>query len=376
MIVELHLIQNVAPSNLNRDDQGNPKDTTFGDARRARLSSQALKSAMRSAPEFAAAVQVELALRTRWVVDRVIVPLLVQQHGREQDQATAVAQEFVAAYFGKMGEGTRSAAAVFVSPAEARRIAQALVSEWDALITADTQVPTIKRLAKELTQESVGWTSAPDLALFGRMLAAHPELSLPGAASVANAIATHRTTLELDFYTAADGLATPAETGAAMADLVGYNSACFYRYSLVDWDQLAKNLRGDLDLARRTLRGFLQASVAALPGGKQHAFAAYNPPSLILAVVRQGAAWSMANAFERPVTSRGNSGLVGPSITALDTYWGRLAKMYGTAQVRRTFVVTDSPEQLANLKDAQVETFDALVRGVLDSLSGGEEATS
>ncbi|MGH2353252.1 MAG: type I-E CRISPR-associated protein Cas7/Cse4/CasC, partial [Chloroflexota bacterium] len=30
MIIELHLMQNFAPSNLNRDDTGQPKDCEFG----------------------------------------------------------------------------------------------------------------------------------------------------------------------------------------------------------------------------------------------------------------------------------------------------------------------------------------------------------
>jgi hypothetical protein len=34
MILELHLIQNFAPSNLNRSDTGSPKDCTFGGFRR------------------------------------------------------------------------------------------------------------------------------------------------------------------------------------------------------------------------------------------------------------------------------------------------------------------------------------------------------
>ncbi len=37
MFVELHILQNFAPSNLNRDDTGSPKDCEFGGYRRARM---------------------------------------------------------------------------------------------------------------------------------------------------------------------------------------------------------------------------------------------------------------------------------------------------------------------------------------------------
>jgi len=45
--IEIHAIQNFAPSNLNRDDTGAPKDAFFGGRRRARISSQCLKRAVR-----------------------------------------------------------------------------------------------------------------------------------------------------------------------------------------------------------------------------------------------------------------------------------------------------------------------------------------
>src|SRR5690606_40736279 len=47
LFIEFHLIQNFAPSNLNRDDTGSPKDAIFGGQRRARVSSQCFKRAIR-----------------------------------------------------------------------------------------------------------------------------------------------------------------------------------------------------------------------------------------------------------------------------------------------------------------------------------------
>lgn len=47
-LIEIHALQNFAPSNLNRDDTGAPKDAWFGGTRRARVSSQCLKRAVRA----------------------------------------------------------------------------------------------------------------------------------------------------------------------------------------------------------------------------------------------------------------------------------------------------------------------------------------
>ena len=50
MFVELHILQNFAPSNLNRDDTNAPKDCEFGGFRRARISSQCIKRSIRFHP--------------------------------------------------------------------------------------------------------------------------------------------------------------------------------------------------------------------------------------------------------------------------------------------------------------------------------------
>lgn len=46
-LIEIHALQNFAPSNLNRDDTGSPKDALFGGTRRARVSSQCQKKTVR-----------------------------------------------------------------------------------------------------------------------------------------------------------------------------------------------------------------------------------------------------------------------------------------------------------------------------------------
>ena len=48
MLIEIHMIQNHAPSNLNRDDLGAPKTCYFGGVLRSRISSQCLKRSIRN----------------------------------------------------------------------------------------------------------------------------------------------------------------------------------------------------------------------------------------------------------------------------------------------------------------------------------------
>ncbi|MGI8495794.1 MAG: type I-E CRISPR-associated protein Cas7/Cse4/CasC, partial [Pyrinomonadaceae bacterium] len=71
MILELHLIQNFAPSNLNRSDTGAPKDCIFGGSRRARISSQCFKRAMREYFKDNFSAQNNLAERSTRLVEEL-----------------------------------------------------------------------------------------------------------------------------------------------------------------------------------------------------------------------------------------------------------------------------------------------------------------
>ncbi|OIO91391.1 MAG: type I-E CRISPR-associated protein Cas7/Cse4/CasC [Anaerolineae bacterium CG2_30_64_16] len=364
MYIELHLIQNFAPANLNRDDTNNPKDCEFGGVRRARISSQCIKRAIRKAPVFTETTGMEIGQRTKRVIER-----LRKQIGAAKPEAevNAILPAFVPAFLSKMDkDGQRTAVLLYLSATEIEGISNKLLENWAELADEKKRTATAERLAKELTKEYKGRTSAPDIALFGRMLAEKPELNLDAACQVAHALSTHRVTMEMDFYTAVDDLNPDDTAGAGMMGFTGYNSACFYRYARLDWDQLVKNLGEDRDLALRTVEGFLRATVEAVPTGKQNTFAAQNPPSFLLAVVRNGgAAWSLANAFEKPVRAERDSGLVAPSVKALDGHWGRLHAVYGKKSIAATAALAlDDDLELTALKGAQVKDLEAWIAAV------------
>lgn len=366
MFIELHIIQNFAPSNLNRDDTNSPKECEFGGVRRARISSQCLKRAMRWSPVFAQTTKVENGLRTRWLSRRV-KDLLIEA-GKPADEAAAVASQFAGVYSGKAetvkgSDLTRTAVLIYLSPAELRAAAEGLLAQWPAALAAATKpkdetaqkASPLPNLVKELVKGSQDHTSAPDVALFGRMLANDPRLNLPAACQVAHAISTHRVNVEMDFYTAVDDLQEDEETGAGMMGVTSFNSACFYRYLRVDLKQLLRNLDGETELAARTLEGCLRAALAAVPTGKQNSSAAYNPPSFALAVVRtDGQGWSLANAFEKPVASGREGGLVHRSVEALVRYFLDIERIYGGGG-QTTVLALDPDLRLDDLKASRAE---------------------
>ena len=254
----------------------------------------------------------------------------------------------------------------FISEEEKKRISEALLADWENVLQGKKE--TLDSICKEYQKQFKERSSAPDIALFGRMLAEDPSLNLDAACQVALAISTHRVNMDIDFFTAVDDLQESDETGAGMMGVTGFNSACFYRYMRIDWEQLLKNLGGDRELAKKTVEGFMRAALSAVPSGKQNSFAAQNPPSFLLAVTRKdGMSWSLANAFEKPASAGFERSLVEDSILKADAYWGKLKSFYGGDAEASAALLIDGLE-LANLKDALADNADAWMKSVLKNL--------
>jgi len=367
MFIEIHILQNFSPSNLNRDDTGNPKDTDFGGVRRARISSQCIKRAIRSEKIFSETTQVESGVRTRWM-NRQLAESLVSA-GKDEQQAQDVAKAMAAQYI-KMNKDHTSVL-LYLSKQEVNSIQARLLQEWDQVLPnlKDGKSPLIDQIAKDLFKKNKNRTGAPDIALFGRMLTNKPDFNIDAACQVAHAISTHRVNMELDFFTAVDELSQDNESGAGMMGVIAFNSACFYRYARIDWNLLLKNLDGDEELARRTVEGFLLSSLKAIPTGKQNSFAAQNPPDFVLGVLRQdGESWSLANAFEKPISSDKEGGYLLKSIAALDQYWGRLVKVYGDGNLNTAVLSLDENVVLTHLKDSVKENRKDWVTSLMTNL--------
>ncbi len=329
MFIELHLLQSFAPANLNRDDTGSPKDAIFGGHRRARISSQAFKAAIRREPVFTEVTAVPVGQRTKRMSEEVAKRL--ELLGRDKTEATTVAEAFAGAYVKKSVDKGKTNVLVYLSEEEFGWITDHLNQNW-ALANHETpeQKKVIDDLAKQLVKQTEKRTSAPDIALFGRMLASDPSTNIDAACQVAHALSTHSVRMEMDYYTAMDHLKPDDTAGADMVGFTSFNSACYYRYLRIDWRQLVENLK-DVELARRTVEGFMRSVMSAIPTGKQNAFAALNCTNLAMAVARQdGKSWNLVNAFETLVRAgrEPDTGYIDPSIRALDEYWYDLTSFY------------------------------------------------
>jgi CRISPR system Cascade subunit CasC len=257
---------------------------------------------------------------------------------------------------------------LYLGEQELNNIAEMVLAKWSELEATDTKEKASKEkseLGKKL-KETLDGGKAVDLALFGRMLADLPDKNIDAACQVAHAISTNKVGVEFDFYTAVDDLKPKEEAGAGMMGTIEFNSACYYRYANIDLTQLKENLDGDEELSAKAVKAFLRASVSAVPSGKQTSMASPNPPEFILAVVRESGAWSLANAFAKPVWPGSNGNLVRESISALVDYWNRLVKVYGDKVIKATPAVALSDAELGGL--TAVENLDKLIEEVLKAI--------
>lgn len=374
--IELHLLQSFAPANLNRDDTGSPKDAIFGGHRRARISSQAFKAAIRREPVFAEVTAVPVGQRTKRMVGELTRRLA--QKGRDHEEAARVAGGFAKAYAGKMDgkQQNKTGVLIYLSDTEFTQMAEQLDRNWDVAFREVTEEkPTEKildDLVKQLIKQTEKRTAAPDIALFGRMLADKPETNIDAACQVAHALSTHSVRMEMDYYTAMDHLKPDDTAGADMVGFTSFNSACYYRYLRIDWRQLVENLK-DVELARRTVEGFMRAVMSAIPTGKQNAFAALNSTSLAMAVARQdGKSWNLVNAFETPVRAgrEPDTGYIDPSIRALDAYWYDLSSFYDDSRPEAVaiYVMEKHKDALNHLAAYRQEKYSDWVNTIVNAL--------
>lgn len=342
LFVEFHLIQNFAPSNLNRDDTGAPKDAVFGGYRRARVSSQCFKRAIRLTADFPLPNQ---GVRTKKLLE-MLRGQLQQQYGRTAEDLDSRIETALSAAGLKLKEDGKTEYLLFLGQQEIDGFAALIDLHWEALATPAGGEKKSKKDAKASAPADVAQQAktimnggkALDVALFGRMLADLPAVNQDAACQVAHAISTHRVEREFDYFTAVDDMGAADEPGVGMIGQVEFNSATFYRYAVVDPAKLVANLQGDRELALTGLHALVQAVVRAIPSGKQNTFAAHNPPSFIGVVIRHASPLNLANAFEKPVYARNGEALTSPSVAALAAYEQQLAAVYGNGQDRWAYL--------------------------------------
>lgn len=359
LVIDLHVLQTVPPSNLNRDDTGSPKTATYGGIRRARVSSQAWKRATRR--DFNTYLdRSQVGVRTKRAIELLTERMLSLSPSLPREDAAAQAEAALAKVGLKVKE-VRRAKSTGVDPES---------KQTEYLIFFSNQ--QLDKLAK-LATEAAGNINARegkailqgdrsfDVALFGRMVANDADLNVDASCQVAHALSTHAVSNEFDYYTAVDDENPSGETGAGMIGTIEFNSATLYRYATVDVDDLRVNLGDDL-ATRRAVEAFVRSFTLSMPTGKQNTFANGTLPDAVVAMVRTDRAVSLVGAFEDAVP-RGDHGYVQASARKLAQYATDVAETFASPP-SETFVVQVGEATKALAAIGERVSMDALVERV------------
>ncbi len=358
--IDIHIIQSVPPSNINRDDNGSPKTAVYGGVRRARVSSQAWKRAARDS--FAELLNMdELGIRTKRAAELIAERIIERSPRTTQEEAVKGAWGALGGLGLKEEKARKSKAdtgpekpsttqyLVFFSNVQLDKLAELAIEHELGKVPAHA--------AKQAVKRDYGIS----LSLFGRMVANDPDLNVDAAVQVAHALSTHAVDPEFDFYTAVDDYNPADESGAGMMGTIEYNSSTMYRYATVSLDGLNENL-GDPEATVRAVEAFLTGFVKAMPSGKQNTFANATLPHGVVVMARDGQGVSLVGAFEDAIRLSDN-GYIHSSCEALAKHASELDEAFGEAP--KAVWVTRVGDVAAPLETlGEVQSFPALVEGV------------
>lgn len=354
MLIEIHMIQNHSPANLNRDDLGAPKTCYFGGVLRSRISSQCLKRSIRMSDEFKTLLG---GVRTRQLAKLIARGT----KGDPFDGRLQADPELV-----ERAEGILSRSG-FKPSKTADRSKMLVYTTRDAvremsLLLRQSGNSDEDELARAFSRLIAERTFAPDMALSGRMLEPSEakakdawkdlDTTVEAALQVAHAFSTHEARPEVDYYVAADDI-PGVDAGAGYVDEAMFASACFYKYFSIHWETLLRNLAGDINMAAHTVGAFIRGAALVNPTGKQNSFAAHNYPDGILIEIR-GAPISYANAFARPAV-QGERDIISQSVAQLGRYIHDLDTGFGKPQQRFWFSPNLRYPLTARTKEGEAE---------------------
>lgn len=368
-VVDVHAIQSLPPSNLNRDETGSPKTATFGNVRRARVSSQAWKAAMRR--WFKDNIDLDNpGIRTKHVPQMILEEIVSRDiDGMTDEQAVNDMKDImdiilpkrdksktavVAEEDAETGVTTYHTDALFM--VSRKQIQNVVDIRYDESLTDKEKSKAIKNALNE--------NQAMDTSLFGRMVADAPNINVDAGAQVAHALGVTKAVPEFDFYTAMDDESDRVDhNGSSMMGTIEFSSSVLYRYADLSLSQLLFNLGGNVPATVYAVKEFLKSFIESMPTGKQNSFAAHTLPDAIVVTIRPGRPVSYAEAFETPIEG---SSPTAKAIDALVDYAEAQKRAYDLDEVATYVVGVKEVDRLNELGD--VVSASELVDKVGDTL--------
>ena len=342
LYLDIHAIQSVPPSNLNRDDTGSPKTAQYGGVTRARVSSQCWKKAMRD--YFLSHGDAgKVGVRTKDIVTYVAEKIREKNNTKSVNESMEMAKKIIN-MAGVKTKDYKAKALFFLGNKQAEELAMAALKNIQD---------------KKEIQGIMNANPAVDIALFGRMLADDPSLNEDASCQVAHAISTHAVSGEYDYFTAIDDLSPEGNVGAEMIGMIEYNSSTLYRYANIAVHELCHQL-GNKEAAISAVTLFIEAFIKSMPTGKVNTFANQTLPQGVIVTLRSDRPVNLVSAFEEPVKAKG--GYAKESIAKLAAEYRKVEKMVQPEVA--SFVLTLDDESSLTGMGKQENNLDALLNDV------------
>ncbi len=372
--LQLHLLTNYPPANLNRDDTGRPKTALMGDAQRLRVSSQCNKRAWRTSDVFTSALSngqarpaapvvvlwedaphPHLGTRTKEVGVQVH-KALAERNVKDKDARAWSAS--IAQQFGKLQKEKKDA------PLNELRIEQLCHLSPEERAAIDALVEACAKRQAAPTDDELELLRQPqaavDIAMFGRMLANTPAHNVEAAVQVAHAVTVHKAAVEDDYFSAVDDL-NRDDKGAGHIGERGFGAGLFYQYVCVDRELLDKNLGGDAALGKRALGALLHAITKVAPTGMQNSHGSRAFASYVLAERGNQQPRSLVQAFLKPVKPGEGGDMLELAVAAIEQRCTNFDKVYGACADERRRLDVESPTRPADKLLGACGSLDELV---------------
>ncbi|MFC9341539.1 type I-E CRISPR-associated protein Cas7/Cse4/CasC [Streptomyces sp. NPDC057020] len=346
--IDLHILQPVPASLLNRGEDNEPKSMILGGVMRSMVSPQAWKRVIRLNMEHELD---EHAVRTRNLPLKVAEALT--EAGWPNDLAAFAGAQIVrsASTSGlkiETGQKGITSALLYMRRDSLDQLTD-LCQEHrhnleEGLATHQTAAAATKQDQKKPDKKQ---DSTPALLptrevaaiikqrtatinLFGRMLAEITDAGIDGAVQIAPAFTVHQSDPQPDYFTAVEDWSLPGQTGSAHLQTGFFTTGVLYRYTTLNLTELTTNLDGDHKQALHLLRMYARTFIESLPQAKRTSSAPHTLPHLVHYTVRDRRPVSYAAAFDRPVRPAPGGGHTQPATQVLCEHARQTNRLLGT----------------------------------------------
>ena len=321
---QFDIITSHGPCNLNRDDLGRNKTVMMGGTQRGRVSSQCTKHAIRCSDDFQNALSGHMGVRTKKLGTSVFNTLM--EAGISEKNARDWARDIA----GKFGKSTGVKKENPRSGLDISQLAHVSVTELTAInelvnrLIAEQRGPEQGEL--DLLRHE---TESVDIALHGRMMADNPGFNIDAACQVGHSYTVHESRPEIDYFAANDDLNDGSKhSGAAHIGEKSFGTGVYYLYVNINRDLLIENLGGDVELANRAMRAFIEGVLTVQPTGMQNSFASRAHASYVLARKGNCNQYAIGDAVFTKAIDKKSDDYMTAAISAIEAHRGNHDRVY------------------------------------------------